>query len=292
MNNGKRISQYTCAEYSKVPIGTRCPTQHRINESVVLELIADMLRAIAEYAKVDKEDFIKTVCETQEEQQNNDIKKKKHRLEVAQKRQEDLERLICKIYEDNALGKLSDIRYSAMESKYAQEQEKLAMEIKELESAVNKFDVSRKSAEQFFKLIDKYHNFETLTNTMLNEFVEKILVHERARKGSIQSSQEIEIYFNFVGKYVPPHFGEVNLTEEEKEALRKREEIKDKRHQEYLKRKASGWQRKYDERTKAAKKAKIDSMKAAIWAEDMEKGVFIPVGNLPVKEPQIALVNK
>ena len=62
---------------------------------------------------------------------------------------------------------------------------------------------------------------------MLNEFIEKILVHERDRKGSIQTTQEVEIYFNFVGRFVPPAFGEVELTPEELEEIRKREERKD-----------------------------------------------------------------
>ena len=57
---------------------------------------------------------------------------------------------------------------------------------------------------------------------MLNEFIEKILVHERDRKGSIQTTQGVEIYFNFVGRFVPPAFGEVELTPEELEEIRKR----------------------------------------------------------------------
>ena len=91
-------------------------------------------------------------------------------------------------------------------------------------------------------LIDKYENFDKLTIAMLNEFIEKILVHERDRKGSIQTTQEVEIYFNFVGRFVPPAFGEVELTPEELEEIRKREERKDRLHQNYLKRKASGVQ--------------------------------------------------
>ena len=62
------------------------------------------------------------------------------------------------------------------------------------------------------------------------------------RKGSIETTQEVEIYFNFVGRYIPPHFGEVNLTPEELEPLRKKEERKDKLHQAYLRRKANGTQ--------------------------------------------------
>lgn len=55
------------------------------------------------------------------------------------------------------------------------------------------------------------------------------MAYERARKGSIETTQEVEIRFNFVGRYVPPHFGEVTLTPEEQEALRKKEERKDRR---------------------------------------------------------------
>ena len=69
---------------------------------------------------------------------------------------------------------------------------------------VTGYEQSRKSAEKFIALIDKYENFDTLTNTMLNEFVEKILVHERARKGSQDTTQEVEIYFNFVGRISRP----------------------------------------------------------------------------------------
>ena len=287
-NNGKRIFQYTCGQYSKTPVGVLCPTQHRINESVVLDLISGMLQAISDFAKSDRAAFIREVQEAQASQQDSDIKKKKRRLSAAQKRAGELERLVCKIYEDNALGRLPDARYAALDAQYAKEQEALAAEIAELEKAVSSYDQGKKSAEKFIVLIDKYQGFEDMTNTMLNEFVEKILVHERDRKGSIETTQAVEVYFNFVGKYIPPAFRDVKLTPEEQEALRKKEELKDRRHQAYLRRKASGWQRQYEERTKAAKKAKIDAKKAAIRQEDIERGVFSYVADLPRKEPRKA----
>ncbi len=287
-NNGKRISQYTCGQYSKTPVGVLCPTQHRINESVVLDLISGMLQAISDFAKSDRAAFIREVQEAQASQQDSDIKKKKRRLSAAQKRAGELERLVCKIYEDNALGRLPDARYAALDAQYAREQEALAAEIAELEKAVSSYDQGKKSAEKFIVLIDKYQGFEDMTNTMLNEFVEKILVHERDRKGSIETTQAVEVYFNFVGKYIPPAFRDVELTPEEQEALRKKEELKDRRHQAYLRRKASGWQRQYEERTKAAKKAKIDAKKAAIRQEDIERGVFSYVADLPRQEPRKA----
>ena len=285
-NNGKRISQYTCSNYTKVPCGTLCPTQHRINESAVLTLVSDTLRAIAEYSRNDRKEFIHTVQETQVAQQSADISKKRRRLAAAQKRAGELEKLICKIYEDNALGKLPDARYRALDAQYAKEQDVLEIEIAELEKAVTGYEQSQKSAEKFIALIDKYENFDTLTNTMLNEFVEKILVHERARKGSQDTTQEIEIYFNFLGRYIPPSLQPVPLTPEEQEELRKKEERKDRLHQNYLKRKASGAQKRYEDKIKAKKKAEMDAKKALIRAEDMKKGVFSTVGQLPKEEPR------
>lgn len=287
-NNGKRISQYTCSNYTKVPCGTLCPTQHRINESAVLTLVSDTLRAIAEYSKNDRTEFIHTVQETQVAQQSADISKKRKRLAAAQKRAGELEKLICKIYEDNALGKLPDARYKALDAQYAKEQDALEIEIAELEKAVTGYEQSRKSAEKFIALIDKYENFDTLTNTMLNEFVEKILVHERARRGSQDTTQEVEIYFNFVGRYIPPALQPVPLTPEEQEELRKKEERRDRLHQNYLRRKANGKQKEWEERYTAKRKAQVEAAKAAIRAEDMEKGIFTTISQLPRQEPRKA----
>ncbi|WP_102288165.1 recombinase family protein [Eisenbergiella massiliensis] len=289
--NGKRVPQYTCGQYGKYPIGSLCPTQHRIKAEAVLTLIADMLRTIAEYSRNDRAEFIRTVQETQAAQQTADISKKRKRLAAAKKRAGELERLICKIYEDNALGKLPDARYEALDAQYAKEQGALNAEITELEKTVTGYEQSRKSAEKFIALIDKYENFDTLTNIMLNEFVEKILVHERARKGSQDTTQEVEIYFNFVGRYIPPALQPVPLTPEEQEELRKKEERKDRLHQNYLRRKANGKQKEWEERYNAKRKAQREAAKAAIRAEDMEKGIFIPVSQLPRQEPRKATVS-
>ena len=284
-NNGKRISQYTCSQYSKVPVGKLCTTQHRINEDVVLSLVSEMLKAIAEYAKHDRAEFVRVVQEAQSSQQTTEVRKQRTRLATAKQRVSELEVLLCKIYEDNILGKLSDSRYATLDAQYEKEQSELTAEISVLEKAVKSYEKHEKDADRFIALIDKYENFDKLTIAMLNEFIEKILVHERDRKGSIQTTQEVEIYFNFVGRFVPPAFGEVELTPEELEEIRKREERKDRLHQNYLKRKASGAQKRYEDKIKGRKKAEIEAKKAAIRAEDIAKGVFVPVSSLPQREP-------
>lgn len=287
-NNGKRISQYTCSNYSKVPCGTLCPTQHRINESAILTLVSDMLRAIAEYSRNDREEFIRTVEEAQAAQYSTGIAQKKKRMEEAKKRADELERLLCQIYEDKILGRLPESRFAVLDERYASEQEKLSEEIAALETEVSSYEKSQRSSQRFIALVDKYQSFDTLTTTMLNEFVEKILVHERDRKGSRDTTQEIEIYFNFVGQYVPPHYGEVTLTPEEQESLRKKEARKDRLHRNYLRRKANGEQKQYEDKVKAAKKAELEAKKATIRAEDIQKGVFGPVSSLPKQESQKA----
>ena len=90
-----------------------------------------------------------------------------------------------------------------------------------------------------------------MTLTIINEFVEKILVHERDRKGSQTANQKVEIYFNFIGNYEPP---KEELSEEEMQKLREEEEKererKDRLHQNHLNRKANDKQKEYEDRYK------------------------------------------
>lgn len=127
--------------------------------------------------------------------------------------------------------------------------------------------------------------------------LESILVLDVGRYGFVKLQYYTPEYgFNDVitytdsesmfGKYLPPHFGEVEMTPEEIEEMKKREARKDRLHQNYLKRKANGKQQEYYERTKAKKKAEMDAKKEEIRQEDIAKGVFIPVSLLPPAEPK------
>ena len=155
-NNGKRISQYTCSQYSKVPVGKLCTTQHLINEDVVLSLVSEMLKAIAEYAKHDRAEFVRVVQEAQSSQQTAEVKKQRTRLATAKQRVSELEVLLCKIYEDNILGKLSDSRYATLDAQYEKEQTELTAEISVLEKAIKSYEKHEKDADRFIALIDKY----------------------------------------------------------------------------------------------------------------------------------------
>lgn len=251
-SNYKNIPYYTCSAYTKTPCGTLCPSAHRIKAEAVLNLIRETLKDIKKYLDEDNEAFIRSIQNEMEEKEKIEIEKKRTRLIDSKGRLQELERLMCRIYEDMILNKIPNSRYEILNNQYETEQITLSKEIKDLEQQVSRYEKETDRAKKFISLISRYENFDELTTTMINEFVEKIVVHERDRKGSQTSKQKIEIYFNFIGNYELP---QAELSDEEKQKLeeeeRKIEERKDKLHQNYLKRKASGKQKEYEDKYKA-----------------------------------------
>ncbi len=284
VNNGKRIPQYTCANYSKTPVGTLCKTQHRINADHVMELVADMIRAVIEYANIDREAFAKEIQAELEKRQTVDYSSQKKRALACERRIRELEILIAKIYEDNALGKLSDRRYETLSKQYEQEQEQLIQENEEYKKIHMRYEKEKNSSKRFLSIVERYEKFEELSTVMLNEFIERIVVHERDQKGRVDSTQKVDIYFNFIGQFIPPTLSVPEPTEEELEEMRKREARKEKLHQNYLKRKANGKQKIYDDRYKAKRKAEIEALKEAERAKDREKVIYYIVAEKGVPE--------
>lgn len=157
-----------------------------------MALIQETLREIVRFSKEDEEEFVRIVKVEAENQQSSEVKGQKTRLAACKKRLDELETLICKIYEDNALGKLPDKRYQILDAQYAKEQKSLEAEAASLQKAVDEYESGQKSADKFIALVKKYQNFEKLDTVMLNEFIYKIFVHERDYKGVANSPQTIE----------------------------------------------------------------------------------------------------
>ena len=146
-------------------------------------------------------------------------------------------------------------------------------EIRTLENAVAEANQQQRSAGKFIALIRKYRDFEELTTPMLIELIDKICVHERDIKGAIDSPQTVDIYFNFLGKFVLPK-DEAQPTPEEIELAQRKAAVRAKRHEEYMRRKSTGWQATYYQKTRRAKKAAMDAAKEALRAEDRANGVY------------------
>ena len=256
-NNYKNIPYYVCSNYKKVPCGTLCPSAHRIKAEVVLNLIQETLKDIKNYLNEDNEAFIHSIQNEMEEKEKVEIEKQRVRLINNKSRIQELERLMCRIYEDMILEKIPSSRYEILNSQYETEQRALSKESEDLELIISRYENETDRARKFISLISRYENFDDLTNTMINEFVEKIIIHERDRKGSQTSKQKIEIYFNFIGNYEVP---KEELSEEEQSKLeeeeRKINERRDRLHQNYLKRKANGKQQEYEKKYKARREQK------------------------------------
>ena len=267
--NGKDKPTAVCGNYAKaydkVSIATiKCESGHRIDTATLTETIRDVLKAIADYAKADKKAFIKSVQEMMAAQQTDGVKKQNRRLVQCKKRHAELETLLNKIYEDNALGKLLQKRYESLCQTYEQEQENLETEITDLQTAVERYEDGSGKAKRFIELVERYTDFTELTTIMLNEFVEKIIVHERDQKGKIDSTQKVEIHLNFIGEYLPPTMKQAATTPEDEEERRKILERRERNRQNYQNRKANGkhkeWERKYAEK----RKARLNENKAAL----------------------------
>lgn len=123
-----------------------------------------------------------------------------------------------------------------------------------------------------------------MKSPIVHQFVDKIVVHEREIKGSQTSPQQIDIYFNFVGNFIPPNFGDAPLTPEEEEEQKLQEERPEKFKQNYQKRKASGKQQEYEERTKEHHRAMMTAKKDEYRREAIANGVYTTVQ--PILQPQ------
>ena len=136
------------------------------------------------------------MAETQREQ--------KRRLAEATERNEELNTLIKKLYEGNATGKIPDKHFERLLADYDREQTALETEIEDLQEQIDSFDEDNTKADKFIAVVRRYTDFTELTTPMLNEFIEKVVVHE-ATGGRTDRKQKIDVYFNFVGQVeLPP----------------------------------------------------------------------------------------
>jgi DNA invertase Pin-like site-specific DNA recombinase len=266
VTNGRDNPQYVCGNYGKIPVGSKCKSAHRIGAAALLELVRKTLKEVAEYAKKDEAAFSESVREALTTQQINEAAEQKKRLAKLKSRRADLETLFRKIYEDNALGKLSGRQFESLSVQYEKEREEIESEIPKLKEAVSRYEDGDSRAGRFMELAGRYEGFDELTTSMLNEFVEKIVVHERDRKGSTDTAQKVDIHFSFIGAFTVPKEPEAPaVVAAREEEQRRTDERKDRLHRNYLKRKASGRQKEYERKYEQRRKERYAARKAAAY---------------------------
>ena len=244
--NGKKRpdrDEYNCSRYD---LGNQhydkyCTT-HLIRTAVVNELLLEAIKGVCDYALSSEAEFMAQVCSASEARQEKAARAIRQRKQRNEKRTDELTRLIRKLYEDNVSGRLSDTIFEQMLSDFEAELSDLTEIISQDQQELERISRETINAEKFLSLVRKYTDFSELTPAMINEFVEKILVHQAQGKGASRT-QEIEIFFNFVGKVDIPH-KEVKLTEEEKAALAEQERRRAKKaeyNRRYMEKKRRQW---------------------------------------------------
>ncbi|NLW78539.1 MAG: DUF4368 domain-containing protein [Ruminococcaceae bacterium] len=111
--------------------------------------------------------------------------------------------LFTKTYEDNASGKLSDERFMMLSKRYDDEQLALKKKVSALQAEIDEEEKHKRTAASFLRTVRRYTDIQELTPTILNEFVEKIVVHQAQGVGKGRS-QQLDIYYNFIGKLDMP----------------------------------------------------------------------------------------
>ena len=259
---------YNCSTYklSKKNKGKGC-FAHHISTNSLREIVLFTVKTVSQYAIANKDDFIARVREASAVQQDNTAKELKRKLNKDKRRYEELDVLYKRLYESYAVGKISEEKFDMLSSGYEQEQKELKISISEAENAVEQFEKDSVNIDAFLSLAAKYTDFSELTKPMINEFIDKIVVHAPDRSTG-ERIQEVEIYLNFVGNISIPA---PEPTPEELEQMEKdrywKELYRKRRDKELARRKRI---RAEEKAKKAAQFAQTQAEIIESFAEDMK----------------------
>lgn len=176
----------------------RC-TSHAIGWQTLNRLVLEDIRRNAQVAKLASSRYMEMLLSAKLEKEKEETARARRELKKAEKRVEELDKILAKLYEDQALGKISEARYQAMAPGYEKEQESLKEKRDQLIAQLAHTQEVQDNVEQFVPLIQKYTDIQELTPHILNELIEKIVVHEKKVDEDGSKSQLVEIHYKFVG---------------------------------------------------------------------------------------------
>ena len=229
--------EYVCSSYRHY---SRSCTCHYIRVSVVESLVLEAIRRVSGYVRENEAEFIERVREKSELQQEAAVKESRKKLLKAKRRREEISGLIKKLYEAYATGKIPENHFSELLTGYDTEQKPLDGEIERLQAEIDRYNTDSMRADKFIELVKRHTEFTEFSASLLNEFVEKIIVHEATKVNGVRE-QEVEIYLNFIGKFDLPEQEEQpeetpvrksrkkrrhEMTEEQRAALRERDKVR------------------------------------------------------------------
>ncbi len=209
---------FICGNYRQL---TRDCTMHYIPTQKLEAAILSTIQRVSWYVRNNEAEFIERVREASDQRQEEAVKDSKTQLAKAKRRHKELDGLVKKLYEANATGKLPDKHFTRLFAEYDEEQAALEASIAEWQEQIDNWNADKLKTEKFIELVKRYTDFSELTTPMLNEFIEKVVVHEATGGRGNSRRQRLDIYLNFIGAFeVPAHI----VTPMEEEAERRRQE--------------------------------------------------------------------
>ena len=190
------IKYFNCSNY-KGNRGT-CTSTHYVRVDFLEEVVLGEIRRLTKFASLYEDEFVKAVIGHSQQAEQTDRKLKEKELKTLLARDEELDGLFERIYEDNVSGKLSDDRFAKMSRRYEDEQKELSEKIKKLRSEIEKQSSRSKTTDMFIGLVRKYTRARKLTPRMLNELIEKIEVFNAEKIDGVWE-QRLRIHYNCVG---------------------------------------------------------------------------------------------
>lgn len=195
--NGLNHDHYKCSGYRKPIDG--CENPHYIQKSALIEIVSNKLRQTIRECQLDQEAFLKKLEQQSQAQFSKDNKRQQLQLQKDEYRSKEIDNIIQKLYEDNLLGKISDERFVKLSRSYEEEQHQLQASISDLTEKLTKQQEDSLNISKFMARISKYTELPELTVEIVNELIDKIVIHKPTGTKRNRIIQ-IDIYYNFIGK--------------------------------------------------------------------------------------------
>lgn len=196
--NKTPYSYYSCSFYGQ--FGKGYCSMHYIRYDVLYQAVLERLQYWAKAVQQDEEKVLNKIQKVGNAERIREKKKKASALKKAENRQNEIDRLFAKMYEDRACEKITERNFIMLSGKYQKEQIELEQQITNLREELSKMEQDMIGAEKWIELIKEYSVPKELTAPLLNAMIEKILIHEATTNEENERIQEIEIYYRFIGK--------------------------------------------------------------------------------------------
>jgi len=246
---------YSCSTctLSRQTYAKEC-TEHHIMTSAIRGIILDVLKRTTGYARDHEEEFAERIRESSALKQGETIKTHTRQIAKNERRISELDKVYRNLYEDKVNGRINVERFTLMSAGYELEQDELKGQNKALQAEIDMFNADSEKADKFIALVRRFTRFEELTNAMINEFVDKIVVHEGVWSEKTENykgtrTQQVDVYLKYIADFNVPDSRTTEEIEAERVAEEKNERLRTQKRE---------CERKRRERIRAEKAAETD----------------------------------